>query len=40
MLSFKKGDALEILEGGDDWSLAKKVSSGEEGWIPSSFVQA
>ena len=39
-LSFKKGELLYIIRDDDDgWWLAKKKGSGQQGYIPSSYVK-
>ncbi|XP_020570205.1 tyrosine-protein kinase Blk [Oryzias latipes] len=37
-LSFKKGDKLKILHERGEWCLAKSISTGDEGYIPSNYV--
>jgi hypothetical protein len=38
-LTFNKGEQLEILNDKDgDWWLARSVSSGVEGYVPSNYV--
>uniref|UniRef100_A0A8C9VMS1 Tyrosine-protein kinase n=1 Tax=Scleropages formosus TaxID=113540 RepID=A0A8C9VMS1_SCLFO len=37
-LSFQKGDKLKILHENGDWWLAKSLVTGEEGYIPSTYV--
>ena len=38
-LTFSKGEALEILNNQDgDWWLARALSSGKEGYVPSNYV--
>ena len=38
-LSFKKGERLEIINTADgDWWYARSLSTGKEGYIPSTYV--
>lgn len=37
-LSFNKGDFLYIISDDDDWWFAKAKDSGQEGYIPKTFV--
>ncbi|KAG7460755.1 hypothetical protein MATL_G00202130 [Megalops atlanticus] len=37
-LGFKKGDKLKVLEEDGDWWYAKSLDTGEEGYIPSTYV--
>uniref|UniRef100_A0A8C7Y8J3 Tyrosine-protein kinase n=1 Tax=Oryzias sinensis TaxID=183150 RepID=A0A8C7Y8J3_9TELE len=37
-LSIKKGDKLKILHERGEWCLAKSISTGDEGYIPSNYV--
>ncbi|KAF6716086.1 Tyrosine-protein kinase HCK [Oryzias melastigma] len=37
-LSFRKGDKLNILQERGEWCLAKSISTGDEGYIPSNYV--
>lgn len=38
-LSFRKGDRLLVLDGGDpDWWLAKHMTNGQKGYIPRNYV--
>ncbi|KAJ8289423.1 hypothetical protein GJAV_G00001150 [Gymnothorax javanicus] len=37
-LAFKKGDKLKIISEKGDWWLAKSLVSGEEGYVPRTYV--
>ncbi|KAJ8008681.1 hypothetical protein DPEC_G00080940 [Dallia pectoralis] len=37
-LAFKKGEHLQILQESGDWWLAKSLLTGEEGYIPRTYV--
>ncbi|XP_028809479.1 tyrosine-protein kinase Blk-like isoform X5 [Denticeps clupeoides] len=37
-LPFKKGDRLKVLQGNGEWWVAKSLVTGQEGYIPSTFV--
>ncbi|XP_013874940.1 tyrosine-protein kinase Blk [Austrofundulus limnaeus] len=37
-LPFKKGDRLKVLQESGEWWLAKSLTTGQEGFIPSNFV--
>ncbi|XP_066563787.1 tyrosine-protein kinase Blk [Amia ocellicauda] len=37
-LPFKKGEKLKVLQENGDWWLAKSVTTGQEGYIPSTYV--
>ncbi|KAJ8378778.1 hypothetical protein AAFF_G00235950 [Aldrovandia affinis] len=37
-LQFDKGDKLEIIQENGNWWLAKSLVTGEEGYIPSTYV--
>ncbi|XP_072552576.1 tyrosine-protein kinase Blk [Salminus brasiliensis] len=37
-LSFKKGEKLQIIQENGDWWLAKSLLTGDEGYIPSTYV--
>ncbi|XP_062406696.1 tyrosine-protein kinase Blk [Sardina pilchardus] len=37
-LAFKKGDRLKVIQDKGDWWVAKSLVTGEEGYIPSTYV--
>ncbi|XP_056150145.1 tyrosine-protein kinase Blk [Lampris incognitus] len=37
-LPFKKGDRLKVLQQNDDWWLARSLVTGDEGYIPCTYV--
>ena len=37
-LSIKKGEKLEIIKESIEWSMAKSLVTGHEGFVPSNFI--
>ena len=38
-LSFKKGDTFSVIYNGENWWIVRSTSTGEEGLIPSNYVE-